>query len=140
MTAKKTRILVVDDEVSFTRLLKLNLEQTQAYEVGVENNAVNAVATARRFRPDLVLLDVMMPGKDGGDVAARLRAHPDWAELPIIILTAAVTKDEIHSRHGKIGGLPFLAKPVAMPELIACINQQLAAAPVQPECPRPPVQ
>ena len=68
------RILVVDDEPSVTRNLKLNLESSDGYDVFAENHAANALTAARIFRPDLILLDVIMPGMDGGDVAARLRA------------------------------------------------------------------
>src|SRR2546426_9287773 len=79
----KKRILLVDDETSFTRLLKLNLEQTDDYEVRVENWAEDALMAAREFRPDLVLLDVMMPRMIGGGVAALLRADASLKETPI---------------------------------------------------------
>jgi len=84
------RILVVDDEPSVTRNLKLNLESSGDYDVFAENHAGNALAAARIFRPDLILLDVMMPGMDGGDVAARLRADPLLRDTPVIFLTALV--------------------------------------------------
>jgi CheY-like chemotaxis protein len=129
MSATKKRILVVDDEVSFTRLLKLNLEQTGLYEVLVENTPVTTLAAARRFKPDLVLLDVMMPEMDGGTLAARLRASPALERVPIIFLTAAVRKEEIASRHGQIGGFPFLAKPVDLDEVLACLREHLEPGP-----------
>ena len=66
MNNEKKRILLVDDEPSITRLLKLNLEQTGDYEVATENVSKAALATAEEFRPDLILLDVMMPDLDGG--------------------------------------------------------------------------
>ena len=118
MALPKKRILVVDDEASFTRLLKLNLEQTGLYEVQTENQALEALATARAFKPDLILLDVMMPGQDGGAIAARLRESPSLKEAPIIFLTAAVKKEEVASHKGQIGGLPFLAKPVDLDDLL----------------------
>src|SRR2546423_5120830 len=61
MIMSKRRILVVDDETSITRLLKLNLEQTGSYEVREENLGARVLEAAREFKPDLVLLDVMMP-------------------------------------------------------------------------------
>lgn len=122
MSAKK-RILVVDDEPSITRLLKVNLEDSEKYEVEVENSALNVLHTARRFQPDLVLLDVMMPDGDGGEVAEQL--HDAFKNVPIIFLTAAVTKDEVSSHKGLIGGDSFLAKPVEMSEVFDRLQQRL---------------
>jgi DNA-binding response OmpR family regulator len=125
MNTEKKRILVVDDEPSITRLLKLNLEQTNNYEVRAENDAERAVAAAEEFKPHLILLDVMMPGVDGGELANRLQANPKLNSVPIVFLTAAATKGEIYARGGQVGGLPFLAKPVEISEVIACIKQHL---------------
>jgi DNA-binding response OmpR family regulator len=128
MSDLKKRILVVDDEASFTRLLKLNLEQTGDYEVQVENRPTEAVSVARRFRPDLILLDVMMPELDGGTLAASLRASPSLEQVAIVFLTAAVKKEEVVSRQGHIGGYPFIAKPVDLGELLASIKRHLQPA------------
>jgi CheY-like chemotaxis protein len=127
MNNEKKRILVVDDERSITRLLKLNLEQTGDYEVATENIAKAALAAAVKFRPDLILLDVMMPDMDGGDVASQLDASPAMKGVPIVYLTAAITKQEVRATHGNIGGQPFLAKPVNLQEVIACLEQHLGA-------------
>ncbi len=124
MTPKK-RILIVDDEPGFTRLLKLNLEDTGDFLVLIENQAARAFEAAREFKPDLILLDVMMPGMDGGEVSARLQASSSTKSIPIVFLTAAVRKEEIGARGGKIGGFPYLAKPVDLPDLLACIHQHL---------------
>lgn len=121
----KKRILVVDDEPSITRLLKINLEDTDRYIVAVENKGANALAAAREFKPHAILLDVMMPDADGGDVASRLQETPALKGVPIVFLTAAVTKEEVNSHKGLIGGLPFLAKPVDMNEVLGCLQQQL---------------
>ena len=125
MNQLKKRILVVDDEPSVTRLLKLNLEQTNDYEVITENSSTHAFRTARSTHPDVILLDVLMPGKDGGMLASDFQASKDFAKVPIIFLTAAVTRDEVRLNHGLIGGLPFLAKPVHIQEVISCLRQQL---------------
>jgi DNA-binding response OmpR family regulator len=115
----------VDDEPSITRLLKLNLEQTNDYEVRTENDATAALAAAEEFGPHLILLDVMMPSIDGGELAGRFQASPRFKKVPIVFLTAAATKGEVYARGGKVGGLPFLAKPVDLAEVVACIKQQL---------------
>jgi CheY-like chemotaxis protein len=119
------RILIVDDEESFTRLLKLNLEAGGSYRVRTENRASQALPAAREFRPDLVLLDIMMPEMDGGDVAAVLKADPDLKNVPIVFLTAAVKKDEVKARGGEVGGHPYLAKPVDVETVIACLRHHL---------------
>ena len=125
VTMNKKRILLVDDEVSFTRLLKLNLEQTNAYEVRVENWAEDALPAAQEFRPDLILLDVMMPRMLGGDVAAQLRSDPNLKSIPIVFLTATVRKKRVEEYDGIIGGFPFLAKPVSVEEVLQCLEMCL---------------
>ena len=124
MTTKK-RIVVIDDETSFTRLLKLNLEYNGQYLVKEENVSTRAVATIREFKPDLILLDVMMPTIDGGQISQRLQSDPALKDIPIIFLTAAVKRTEIIMVGGQIGGFPYLAKPVDMDELLACIEKHL---------------
>lgn len=130
MEAKKKRILIVDDESSVTRLLKLNLEQTGEMEVRTENVAALALEAARQFEPDLILLDVMMPGLDGGQLAGHLQATPGLRSVPIVFLTAAATKEEVAAQGGIIGGQRFLAKPVSLSEVLDCIHSLLAEPPL----------
>ena len=112
------RILVVDDDPSVTRNLKLNLESSGGYDVFAENHAGNALAAARIFRPDLVLLDVMMPGMDGGEVAAKFQADPLLRDTPVVFLTAIVSNAETDGHEMESGsGEIFLAKPVDIGEL-----------------------
>ena len=103
-TMMKKRILLIDDEPSFTRALKLHLEKSGAYEVTEENRGEMALETARRFKPDLILLDVMMPDVDGGEVASEIRSDAKLKNTPIVFLTAALAKDE----QGIISGFPFI--------------------------------
>jgi putative two-component system response regulator len=123
----KRRILIVDDEPPTTRLLRLNLEQTNRYEVREENDSLRVIAAAHEFRPDLILMDVVMPNLDGGDVVSRLKADPRLKNIPVVFLTATVRKAEVDSFGGIIGGFPFLGKPVGAQELIACIEKHLPA-------------
>src|SRR5262245_170978 len=126
MTRKK--ILIIDDESSITRLLKLNLENTGFYSVREENQGMRGVATARQFKPDLVLLDVMMPDIDGGDVAAQLQKDPVLKSTPIVFLTAAVKKAELAARGNMIGGFPYIAKPLDIQGVLRAIEDNLAKA------------
>jgi CheY-like chemotaxis protein len=122
---EKKRILVVDDKTSDSQLVKLYLERTNGYVVREENNAQTALATAEEFQPQLILLDVMMPGIDGGALAACFQASPKLKGVPIVFLTALVTKGEVEAGNGRIGKFPFLAKPIILTELVACIEQHL---------------
>ena len=119
------RILIVDDDKRLTRLLRLNLGETGRFLVQEETVATSALQTALSFMPDLILLDVMMPDMDGGDVAAQIRAHPNLCHVPIVFLTAAAKKAEITDHQGHIGGMPFLAKPVDIDELTECLARNL---------------
>ena len=125
MKTDKKRILVVDDQASDTRLMKLYLERTNDYVVREENNARAANAAAEEFQPHLILLDVMMPGMDGGELAACFQANPKLKGVPIVFLTAAVTKGEVKAGIGLVGGHTFLAIPVVLSEVVACIRHHL---------------
>src|SRR5262249_24080407 len=122
---EKKRGLVIDDEASFARMVKLNLEKTGEFEVRVENKATSAVATAREFKPDLVLLDVIMPTMDGGDVANQIKRDRALKETPIIFLTATVSKREAGEGGFNSGGPLLLAKPVRVEILITRKNERL---------------
>ena len=120
------RILIVDDDRDGTRLIKSLLENISHYLVLEENDAAKAHESARDFRPDLILLDIMMPQIDGGDIAAQIDADPGLQRTPIIFLTALVTKTEAKAGL-HIQGHPVLAKPIDIPELINRIEENLPA-------------
>jgi len=117
------RVLVVDDEVTFTSLVKLNLEKTGQFTVREVNDPLKALTAAREFKPDIALLDVIMPGKDGGQVLAELRA--EFTGLPVIFVTATMTQRGLHQRDDQINGVPFIAKPVEPKKLIKRIEEVL---------------
>ena len=119
----KKRILLVDDEKSFTNLLKLNLEETGNYDVRVENWAEDACAAAKQFKPDLVLLDIIMPRMPGGNVAAQLKEDPELKDIPIVFLTAAVRKHQVEENEGIICDHPCLAKPATVETVIEAIEK-----------------
>src|SRR5207247_2593759 len=115
---EKKRILIIDDEASFARMVKLNLEKTGAFEVHVEHKAAYALPAAREFKPDLILLDVIMPAMDGGDVANQIKRDRNLKDTPIIFLTATVSKREAGDVGLNSGGELFLAKPISVEGLI----------------------
>jgi CheY-like chemotaxis protein len=121
------RILVVDNDFNTTRLIKILLEKKGNYFVLPENDPAKAHQTARDFRPDLILLDIVMPETDGGEVAARIGNDPDLRRTPIIFLTALVTRAEANNGL-EIDGHSFLAKPINISELVNAIEQHLPHA------------
>jgi len=129
----RKRILIIDDEASFARIVKLNLEKTGTFDVRVENKAAYALPAAREFKPDLILLDVIMPAMDGGDVANQINRDRNLKGTPIIFLTATVSKREAGDLGLNSGGELFLAKPISVEALISCINDHIRK-------PEPPAQ
>jgi len=120
----KPRILIIDDEPGFTRLIKLVMKR---YDIREENDPLRAFETALSFRPDLILLDVIMPDLDGGNLAAKFRSEALLKHVPIVFLTAVVSEREVGDTPKQIGGFPFLAKPVSPEALERCIEQYLQA-------------
>jgi CheY-like chemotaxis protein len=124
---KKIKILVIDDEEGFTSLIKTTLEERDKYEVRTENNASLAIAAIREFRPDLVLLDIMMPGDiDGSEIARQIEGDVEIKNIPVVFLTAIVTGEEIDTGGGFIGGYPFIEKPINIKKLIDYIEKRLS--------------
>src|SRR4051812_23384111 len=104
----KSRILVVDDDPKLSGLLAVILDRVGGYEVREENRPFAAVAAAQKFLPHLILLDVDMPGKDGGAIYTELSRHPLLSETPVVFVTSLVSKNEAGLRNGK----RYLSKPV----------------------------
>jgi two-component system OmpR family response regulator len=111
-------VLVVDDEPSITDLVSMALRYEQ-FDVRVASNGREALDTVEQFSPDLAVLDIMMPGIDGFEVARRLRNQ--GARLPILFLTARdATEDKV--RGLTLGGDDYMTKPFSVEELVARIR------------------
>jgi two-component system OmpR family response regulator len=116
--AGATKVLVVDDEPSITDLVSMALRYEQ-FEVRVARNGREALDTVESFAPDLAVLDIMMPGIDGFEVARRLRNQ--GIRLPILFLTARdATEDKV--RGLTLGGDDYMTKPFSVEELVARIR------------------
>jgi CheY-like chemotaxis protein len=118
------RILIIDNDSNSTHLVKILLERSGPYRVLEENDSTEAHQTARSFKPDLILLEVMMSGFDGGEVAEKIQADRELHNTPVIFLTGLVTKAEAKSGL-HIQGHPVVAKPINIPELIDAIETHL---------------
>jgi CheY-like chemotaxis protein len=122
------RILVVDDEEDVLFVLKKTLT-ARGYSVITAMSGTYAMALAEAQRPDLIILDVAMPEMDGGEVSARLQEHPSTRSIPVIFLTALLSKTEESQRSHLIDGKITLAKPIDMEELLAQMEGLLGSCP-----------
>jgi len=126
MTARPKRILLVDDDVALTRLFRRNLEDEAGYEVRIENSGCAGLAALREFNPDLIVLDVVMPGMTGREMAAVVGADPDRAKTPIIFMTAVPPDGSPESWDAELDGRPCMIKPFGTSKAVAAIESALA--------------
>lgn len=128
------RVLVVDDEPNIRRLIEHHLVR-RGHVVEIAVNGNEALEKVRAWRPELIVLDVNMPGPDGFAVLAELKEDPTTVEIPVIMLTALSTDD--HIRHGwGIGADVYLSKPFNPHELMLLVDR-LAAVLGTPDNPPP---
>lgn len=116
------KILVIDDEEYFCRALKYSIESRTAFHVLTATRGDEGMRLAKTQKPDLILLDIMMPDMSGNHVAEELSEDPSTSSIPIIFVTAIITQEEIRERGGVSGGRIFIAKPINIEELIKTIN------------------
>jgi diguanylate cyclase (GGDEF)-like protein len=115
------RLLIVDDTPQNIDLLQATLADIHA-ELLVATSGLRALDLARRLQPDLILLDVMMPGLDGFEVCQRLKADPQTADIPVIFCTARI--DDV-ARGFEVGGTDYITKPIQAGEVRARVRHQL---------------
>jgi CheY-like chemotaxis protein len=123
---KTTRILIIDDEPDFTALLKANLEESTDYLVRQINDSSIALKAIREFRPHLCIIDVVMPGIDGGDIVALMRQDEQLAHIPVMMLTALVEENpDSFDGETHTGGLGFVSKTSSFQTILTCIQKHL---------------
>ncbi|MCX5668860.1 MAG: response regulator [Candidatus Omnitrophica bacterium] len=122
----KKKVLVVDDETAFLRIVKLNLEETNNYEVLTLSSAEDILFQVHAFKPDIILLDILLPGIKGLEACEMLNKDPIGACTPIIILSA-LDKVTDKLQAFKVGVVDYLVKPMGKEELIAKIEKALRA-------------
>lgn len=123
------KVLVIDDEADIRRLARLALQKVGGMQVAESDGSAGAVECALREKPDVILLDVMMPGQDGPAVLAALREHERSAAVPVIFLTGKAWPAEIERLEG-LGALGVLTKPFDPMGLSAQVRSLLARAAV----------
>jgi class 3 adenylate cyclase len=117
------RILIVDDTPANIQTLAAVLQQ-KGYAISVATNGKQALEVLGRLRPDLILLDVMMPEMDGFETCGRIKASPEWRDIPIIFLTAKTESSDI-VRGFELGAVDYVGKPFNSHELLARVNTHL---------------
>ena len=132
------RILVVDDEIESVKLIGLML-QRRGYEIVAARSGAQALEKAQAEKPDLIILDVMMPDMDGYEVCRRLRANPGTATLPIIMFTAKTMIDDKVAGF-QAGADDYLTKPVHPEELASRIEAVLLRTSRRQVDERPPIR
>lgn len=116
------KILVVDDDKIFLKLVEYDLTKN-GFDVVTAQDGETGVILAKTQRPDLILLDINMPGLEGGDVVAMLEANPLTSDIPIIFVTALLTKQEEEKRHNMMGKHSFFSKPYNLGRLLEEIDK-----------------
>lgn len=123
MDKTQIQILIVDDDPSAVRLL-VGLLSAQGYQVSSASDGLDALVTIKNNKPDLVVLDVMMPEINGYDVCYQLRFNKDFEKIPILLLT--IRDQELDDRIARSSRIEYLPKPVNTKLLLEKIEQLLS--------------
>ena len=118
--SKNRTILIADDEPDILEIITYNLE-SEGYDVITSKNGHEAISQAKIYKPDLIILDVMMPGKTGFEVCTVLRSMPDFQETIIVFLTA-LNDDNTEIKGLETGGDDYITKPISPKVLISRVN------------------
>lgn len=121
------RILVVDDEPDIRTLLKISLERNSQFEVVLTSSGAEAITAATLERPDLVLLDVMMPAMDGLETLSHIRAITGCADVPVVLLTARTHSRQVEA-YLSAGAISVIAKPFKPLELVEKLQNLIGEA------------
>jgi CheY-like chemotaxis protein len=123
------KVLIVDDEEDLLKVLGKRLT-VEGYSVIKATNGKDAIALAKSQHPDIIILDIIMPEMDGGEVAAELKEHPSTQNIPVILLTAILSKAEEEKYGSIVGGHITLAKPLDAEKLLDQMKNLLGSTAV----------
>lgn len=122
---EKSKILVIDDEADFCHFLKLNMELTGEFEVVTAGEGKAGIDLTMTFKPDLILLDLRMPGMSGSEILSALKQDHLTKDTPVIFLTGLAIKEDEQEDALKKAGHIFITKPVTTTEIISQIKPVL---------------
>jgi DNA-binding response OmpR family regulator len=120
----KKKVLIIDDEKDFLKITKLNLERTGKYEVMTSSDAKDIISQVHSFSPDIILIDMLMPGIGGLEACQMLNSDSVSIKIPIIVLTA-LDKNTDKLKAYKLGIIDYIVKPVDVDNFIAKIEKAL---------------
>lgn len=113
-----SKLLIVDDEVAILEAL-MDILEVEGYAVSTASNGAEGLASVGKSRPDLILLDLMMPVMDGQEMLRRLKDDPSLRTIPVVVMSAGrVNKSDLHGSH-------FLAKPFELDDLLDTVAKEL---------------
>lgn len=121
----KKKILLVDDDHAFVEMVKMRLE-FHGYETQVLEEAKEILPSVHAFKPDAILLDLLMPGTDGMDVCEMLNNDPMGVDIPIIVLSG-LSKMADKAKAYKLGVVDYLVKPIEPADLITSVKKAIDA-------------
>ena len=121
----KKKLLLIDDDHALGRMLKLKLEKAGKLDVTYSPDGHRIVELARELKPDLIVLDIDMPGTDGGEACAALQESPDTEGIPVLFLSSLVTPENVADSDGLIGGHEMASKRMEMSDLISRVESML---------------
>lgn len=119
---KKKTILIVDDDIDFSQMAKMMLEETGLYQVNVCNRSSQVLSRVREIRPDLLLLDIVMPEMDGTRIAGDLKEDRELCTIPVIFLTSLISPEE-EAEKPSMARWQYIAKPITGQDLIKRIKE-----------------
>ena len=125
MKTKVKKVLVVDDDPVVIRLVK-ELLKTQGYLVETAKDGIDAMVVVKKEKPDLIVLDIMMPELNGYDVLRTLKFTDEFKEIPVLLLTAR--EQELDKRLGQMMGIDYLQKPVNREAFLEKIDKMLQSS------------
>lgn len=123
---KAAKLLVIDDEPEITQIIEAFLENA-GHQVITENSSVMGIERAKELKPDLILLDIMMPNMDGYEICDELKKTDETSDIPVIFLTGKDSRDD-RGRSFQVGGDMFVKKPFSCERLLEIVNIVLQSA------------
>lgn len=120
----KSLILIIDDDADFSLMVKMNLESMGNFEVIISSSSKEGLVQAQKTKPDLILLDLVMPGIDGFEALKSLKKNPGTKDIPVIMLT--VKDDEVSKLKAlQLYSEAYITKPIGADELKAVVDKIL---------------
>ncbi len=121
----KRKLLLIDDDLALGEMLKLKLEKTGNYDATYSPDGNRIVELAREVKPELIILDIDMPGTDGREARAALQESSDTQGIPVLFLSSLVTPEDVAASGGIIGGEAIASKRMEVSDLISRVESML---------------